>query len=415
MGIRFQKRISIIPGVRLNLGMRGISASVGPRGASLSVGRRGVFANLGIPGTGLSHRRRLGAAPRSSPQTAGMTVSQLRAYERDLEVEAASIEHQRQSDVLEELTGILRSRVREVYDWNQVWGPRGVYPRVDFVPPARNWSEQSESRKLATVYPIWRWALPCALAAATTFTLGDWLARLGAVAIFAATGWWVLSTVRMKRRIIQARSESLEAEYQADLKALNIAHDEREAAARDAWLTEERTRERIRTSIERQDCEALALILEHELQNEVLPFPFTFDVEMDQVDIMSVRLALPGLDVIPESRTSLTKRGRLSTRAMTQRDRVGLYTDVCASLALRLANEAFRVLPCLRQFILSGETTRSDPSTGHLTTVTALHFQTSRDQLGQLNLDSLDPSSALTLLNGRFACDRRGELGNLFA
>ncbi|ARU15921.1 hypothetical protein A9D14_06655 [Croceicoccus marinus] len=59
MGFRFQKRISILPGVRLNLSKSGASWSVGPRGASINIGKRGVYGNVGLPGTGLSYRERL--------------------------------------------------------------------------------------------------------------------------------------------------------------------------------------------------------------------------------------------------------------------------------------------------------------------------------------------------------------------
>jgi len=61
VGLRFNKRITIAPGVRINLGLRGASLSVGPRGASVNIGRRGVFGNVGLPGTGISYRERLGA------------------------------------------------------------------------------------------------------------------------------------------------------------------------------------------------------------------------------------------------------------------------------------------------------------------------------------------------------------------
>src|ERR1700749_3116612 len=60
MGFRFQKRISILPGLRINLSKSGASASVGPRGADVNIGRNGVTTNAGIPGTGLSYRSRLG-------------------------------------------------------------------------------------------------------------------------------------------------------------------------------------------------------------------------------------------------------------------------------------------------------------------------------------------------------------------
>lgn len=60
MGFRFQKRISILPGVRINLSKSGVSTSLGPRGADVNIGKDGVTANAGIPGTGLSYRQRVG-------------------------------------------------------------------------------------------------------------------------------------------------------------------------------------------------------------------------------------------------------------------------------------------------------------------------------------------------------------------
>src|SRR5215469_1499050 len=60
MGFRFQKRLSILPGVRINLSKGGVSTSIGPRGADVNIGRDGVTTNAGIPGTGLSYRSKLG-------------------------------------------------------------------------------------------------------------------------------------------------------------------------------------------------------------------------------------------------------------------------------------------------------------------------------------------------------------------
>ncbi|MBN0430602.1 DUF4236 domain-containing protein, partial [Pseudomonas aeruginosa] len=59
MGFRFSKRITIVPGVRLNISGSGISTSVGPRGLSLTMGKRGTYLNAGLPGTGLAYRERL--------------------------------------------------------------------------------------------------------------------------------------------------------------------------------------------------------------------------------------------------------------------------------------------------------------------------------------------------------------------
>ena len=57
MGFRFQRRVRIAPGVRLNLSKSGIGGSIGR--TSLRVGidaKQRKYFSLGVPGTGLSYR-----------------------------------------------------------------------------------------------------------------------------------------------------------------------------------------------------------------------------------------------------------------------------------------------------------------------------------------------------------------------
>ncbi len=61
MGFRFQKRISVLPGVKVNLSKSRISTSVGGKGATVNVGPDGrPMVTVGIPGTGMSYRQQLG-------------------------------------------------------------------------------------------------------------------------------------------------------------------------------------------------------------------------------------------------------------------------------------------------------------------------------------------------------------------
>lgn len=60
MAWTWRKRKSIIPGVRLNFGRKGISTTIGPRGASMTFGPNGTYFNTSIPGTGLYNRQRIG-------------------------------------------------------------------------------------------------------------------------------------------------------------------------------------------------------------------------------------------------------------------------------------------------------------------------------------------------------------------
>jgi len=57
MGFRFQRRIRIAPGVRLNLSKSGIGGSVGRTGLRFGMdAKRRKYFSVGLPGTGLSYR-----------------------------------------------------------------------------------------------------------------------------------------------------------------------------------------------------------------------------------------------------------------------------------------------------------------------------------------------------------------------
>lgn len=57
-GLRFQKRIKIMPGVTLNISKSGIGISAGVRGAHIGINSHGQkYTNVGLPGTGISYRK----------------------------------------------------------------------------------------------------------------------------------------------------------------------------------------------------------------------------------------------------------------------------------------------------------------------------------------------------------------------
>ncbi len=78
MGLRFYRRVHLLPGVRLNVGTRGASVSFGHRGAWYTVGPHGRrTATLGWPGTGLRYTvTRGGTGSRGEPPTPVQTSAQ---------------------------------------------------------------------------------------------------------------------------------------------------------------------------------------------------------------------------------------------------------------------------------------------------------------------------------------------------
>lgn len=60
MSIRFQRRVTIFPGIVINFGKSGFnSVTFGCRFFSLNVGRDGTYFNSSLAGTGIRYRKRL--------------------------------------------------------------------------------------------------------------------------------------------------------------------------------------------------------------------------------------------------------------------------------------------------------------------------------------------------------------------
>jgi hypothetical protein len=67
MGWRFRHSFKVIPGVKLNLSRRGLSASIGGAPFTLNVGPRGVYGTTSLPGTGISFREKFASVPGTPP------------------------------------------------------------------------------------------------------------------------------------------------------------------------------------------------------------------------------------------------------------------------------------------------------------------------------------------------------------
>ena len=70
MSWRFRKSFTVIPGLRLNLSQRGLSASIGAAPFTLNVSPKGLTGTASVPGTGLSRRQTLSFGQHADHQPA---------------------------------------------------------------------------------------------------------------------------------------------------------------------------------------------------------------------------------------------------------------------------------------------------------------------------------------------------------
>lgn len=126
MGLRFRKSIKILPGVKLNLGTKGASVSVGKRGMHYTMhtsGRKTV--SVGLPGTGLSYVKTIGSGSKKSskpktgyrdPKDAGVQAS---AVEQQQQAAVAAEEVARYQEYVAGIVG-LHQESDPVIDWRAI-------------------------------------------------------------------------------------------------------------------------------------------------------------------------------------------------------------------------------------------------------------------------------------------------------
>lgn len=78
MPFRFRRSIRVLPGVRINIGKRGVSTSIGVKGAHITIGHGRVRETIGLPGSGISYSHQTtrqearAALPPRAPSVSGV-------------------------------------------------------------------------------------------------------------------------------------------------------------------------------------------------------------------------------------------------------------------------------------------------------------------------------------------------------
>lgn len=409
MGLLFRRRVTLMPGVRLNLSRSGVSASFGPRGASITVGgKRGPAVNLGLPGTGLYMRQSLGASRwggLSRTQDARRERQRLRELEREQAVSELQA-HERELDALET---ILCRRDHEPLDWAAEFeaSPVPLPGTYEATVAAPTWEDAL--RDVEVKHSALRWWFSAAAAWAAAWLAPHPATRIALVVVGVAL---VLGLIRV-RRLLPASADRLYQDRRRDFEKAD--QEAREASAgedearRDGHAAAEAMKQAFRELEATANFELASSLLETELTNEDLGVPITFEIGFQDLHRVRLLVVLPPLTVIPAQRARLTKTGKLSRRPMAQRDRKALYEAVCAGVVLRLVYETFRVLPFVDKVQAIGTTTR--PGLGKIVhRYAGLALETTRTALLSMDLDDGEPDAILRYLGGQMSLARDGTL-----
>lgn len=367
MAFRFQRRVRLMPGVRLNVSKSGLGLSFGPRGASISLGPRGAYSHVGIPGTGIAYRQRLstnggngGAGGGRAPATSD--PEQLSDIVLKLDSEGKLGLH------FEDGSPLPPALVRKVRSAHA----DALRERLEHWAATRNEELHAclgiHLETPAPFFEPYRPAEPPPMRPADP--------------VMREIGFW--HRLFLQRQRIEAENAAAQARH-----AEAVAAWQAESEAYAAMLAE---LEALNKALHEGEAEAMAAQISSRLSAIAWarPTEVCFDFG-DDLGTLALDVDLPESDAIPDTEWEVAARGlsvREKKRNATQKRRDFSYL-AHASL-FRIAGEVFASLPTVQEVTLAGYTQRPDPATGGTRDIYILSVRITRAQWGEIRFDRLE-------------------------
>jgi hypothetical protein len=447
MGFRFSRRVSILPGLKLNVSGNGLSLSAGVRGAHINFGPRGTYASMGLPGTGLSYRQRIGGAGRSysappavteeqiqglgdrrnddmavklyreGSQTLALNLEEAKRYLADprfkfpdpqtgRRLTSAQMEARlRDTELKEKVHNLeiqLQAEAEEYEHLIDFWKP---LPRISSVEDWNNaLSRQPLESKLVPPPPLDLEREKAALLEELTAKHSTGLSKLLPAFVARTAALKELETVWPQRQAqLQQRDDEQRHQYEQQAAAESSAWDEAEAKRID-WLNK----------LLAGDLEEVHHTVAEVLQGLRFPFHTHCDYFLEDEQSVYLHVDLPEIeDVIPEMRKVVLKAGETRESRRPRDERNSDYERLVMGESLYLAAETFSYLPLAQTVRVAAYTQRPrvrerDPIDTYL-----LDVAFTQEAVIEFTQNEQNLTSFLTRLGGRFVLADDGSLGRI--
>ena len=381
MGFRFSKRITIVPGVRLNISGSGISTSVGPRGLSLTMGKRGTYLNAGLPGTGLAYRERLDRsgtrnAPNPAADSAGYSGpikvkvdddgSLIITDLEDAPLPPAIVKRVKveKSDEIQALLEKAAAKINQAL--NECLSAHMMTPRPGSLPALPPAFDLDEPRRPSTDAP------------------------------------GLLDKMLLRSSRMEKEAQELEAQYQQDLVEWNAARDAHEKARSDIDKAIRLAAKGYSAQMER----ALDYVLSGIAwpKETLLEYEFSHDVSGIALDI-----DLPDEGDVPNRTAEARGNGKLTFKTRSEAQTRKDFVSLCYGTVFRVVGEVFALLPGIQKCLASGYIQRTDLATGSIGdqyVISALISRAQWETLDFSRLEAIDPGATLKAFGAVVSVDR---------
>jgi hypothetical protein len=363
VGLRFRRRVTIAPGIALNVSKSGLGISAGPRGAKIGIGKRGVHRSIGIPGTGLHYREQTawgsGKNKVGSSRATGTNEAVLELHEDGsvvlVDSDGSPVPARRAKLFRDQNADQIQAFLERACErWNagidEILGVHIGTP--DPTQPLKYEARPFPNPKPDPFVPR----------------------KVG----FLGLLW------RPRRERIEQENEARRNVWDAAVAEwhdVKRRHDEREEARRQDY-------ELNRLS----NVAAMERVLEDRLS--ALDWPRTTAVSYqvrDEGQRLWLDVDLPEIEDMPTERASPAARGlKLNIRSKSDTQVRREYMQHIHGVLFRIVGEVFRALPTLVEVVASGYSQRQDPTTGHTRDDYLVSARITRRDWSELNFQHLD-------------------------
>lgn len=384
MGFRFAKRITLLPGVRLNVSGSGLGLTLGPRGASVSIGRNGIYGNAGIPGTGLSYRTKLsGGSSDSRARSSGsrnggddpignitisiaddgtltfrdeigadLTPAQARRFKAENAVQIEQLLENAAASMNED-----REACLNIFRSTAPLGAR-IPPPAEF--DGRFKPQQPEPEKLGLLDKL--------LGRATK--------------------------IDEQNQNCQSAYQAALAEWQSEFAQFN---DSRERVVKAMTL------------VAANDVKAMEVVADYLLNRITWPRVTNISFGVSECGrVIGIDLDLPDEDEVP-TMSATVGRGRLTIKKSTDTQLNRDFSTLAYGSVFRVAGDLFAGLPTIKKVVISSYLQRTCQGTGGQKDEYVMSSIIDREEWSKINFDQLEfiqPAAAIGMFNIRVKTDR---------
>ena len=406
--VRFQRRISIGPGLRLNLSKSGFGLSMGIKGVSLSTGPRGQSLNLGLPGTGLSHRIQLSGNKKQTP-SAQLDDNKTRTLPSESmkydftnfwmfiddneTIQVRKLDGQQFDD--DELQKIKRTeRYKEefkslnlvLYNKIEHKGQRfiEIYKYTPAIKTENEWKKEIEEISVQLNVKEYSESKP------TEESCRKELMEQAHEKINSLS--FLTNTLKPDEYV----NNNFETYFKEEISNWEKRKKSFELSEIERIKQLEQKKEEILSKIIPGEKNYVNEAISNIVKDFIFPKDFSLDYEYSDDGKLFVDLDLPEIENLPHEKAKILTTGKISLKDKTQKELNEEYATGVCGLAFFFAGYFFNISPKISQIVISGYTQRIDKTTGNQNDEYVYSVKFNRKLFEDLSIKNIDPIAALT-------------------